>query len=58
MINMVLIMIMMVFMMIMIMILRGSPSLDKGKSPGMGMKYCNMSPNWSVKDNYVDYYHK
>ena len=56
MINMVLIMIMMVFMMIMI--LRGSPSSDKGKSPGMGMKYCNMSPNWSVKDNYVDYYHK
>ena len=56
MINMVLIMIMMVFMMIMI--LRGSPSSDEGKSPGMGMKYCNMSPNWSVKDNYVDYYHK
>ena len=58
MINMVLIMIMMVFMMIMIMMLRGSPSSDEGKSPGMGMKYCNMSPNWSVKDNCVDYYHK
>ena len=57
MINTVLIMIMMVFMMIMIMILRGSPSSDEGKSPGMGMKYCNTSPNWSVKDNYVDYYH-